>query len=76
LSKKYIIPFNPDNIPTELKALSQWVCWRLEPRGNGDMAKPPIDPKKGCKASTTNPNNWGTFEEALEYYEEFKHHDR
>ena len=34
------------------------------------MAKPPIDPKKGCKASTTNPNNWGTFEEALEAYEE------
>ena len=36
------------------------------------MAKPPVDPKTGSKASTTNPDTWGTYDQALEYYEEFK----
>jgi putative DNA primase/helicase len=65
---------NTAAIPAELKALPQWVCWREETRGNGKMAKPPIDPKMGGKASVTNPLTWATYEEALEYYEEFKEH--
>ena len=72
MSYKHINYFNPDNIPTELKALPQWVCWREEPRDNGKMAKPPVDPKTGSNASTTNPDTWGTYDQALEYYEEFK----
>jgi putative DNA primase/helicase len=74
ISKPPTCSTNAATIPAELKALPQWVCWREESRGNGKMAKPPIDPKTGGKASVSNPSTWATFEVALEYYEEFKEH--
>lgn len=49
-----------ENIPQEMKALNNWVCWKLEEK-DGRKTKVPyqIDDKK---ASTTNPNTWNTFE--------------
>ncbi|MDR1515353.1 MAG: hypothetical protein LBS45_06630 [Synergistaceae bacterium] len=56
------------NIPAELKALPQWVCWRLEERkGGGKPTKVPyrID---GRKAKSTDLNDWTTFEKAYQAY--------
>jgi putative DNA primase/helicase len=54
-----------ENIPSELKARPQWVVWRQEEREGQPTKIPyqPRDPKK--KASSTNPDTWGTFEQAL-----------
>ena len=43
--------------PPELTALPQWVCWRQEER-NGKATKPPINPRTGRPASTTDPTTW------------------
>ena len=53
------------SFPTELAALPQWICWRLEPAPKGDKPrKVPYDPKTGRKASSTNPQTWATLPEA------------
>lgn len=44
------------NIPTELRALPQWVCAGVD--------KIPVSPRTGQAASVTDPATWGTFEEA------------
>jgi len=46
-----------DNIPEELKLLSQWVCWK--------EGKIPMDPKNQNLARTNDPNTWGTYIQAL-----------
>lgn len=53
-----------DAIPQELKALPQWVLWKLEQR-NGQFTKVPFRAKSGKKASVTNPQHWATFTEAF-----------
>jgi putative DNA primase/helicase len=57
---------NPDGIPAELRARTQWVAWRFE-RRHGRWTKVPINPRTGRRADSTNPSTWGTFEEALAY---------
>lgn len=44
------------NIPHELRALSQWVAAGTD--------KHPLNPRTGQPASVTDPATWGTFEEA------------
>lgn len=60
-------PLFPENIPASLKALPQWVCWRLMDV-NGRTTKVPFAPKGGFKASSTNPEHWTSFEEAMAVY--------
>lgn len=56
-----------DCIPQELKGKPNWVCWREEPcKGTGELTKPPINPHTGHYASPTDPDTWGTLQEALE----------
>lgn len=50
------------NIPDELKALDQWVCWRWEER-DGRRTKVPVSARGGL-ASSTNPATWASFEDA------------
>lgn len=61
------------NIPVELRSLRQWVLWRTEYKldAQGEInydkkpTKVPYQPwPGGHKASTTNPEQWGTFEQA------------
>jgi len=54
-------------IPAELKALRQWVCWKLVSR-DSKWTKVPIDPKNGRHARADNPSTWTTFDEALAHY--------
>lgn len=52
-----------------LKKIDQWVCWTYE-RRDGDQTKPPIVPHDGPRyASTTDPDTWGSYEEARVYHE-------
>ena len=49
-----------------MRLCRQWVCWRLEPDPKGEKPrKVPYNPKNGSRASATNPETWGTMEEAL-----------
>ena len=51
--------------PKELTDLRQWICWRLEPDPKSDKPrKVPYDPRTGRRASSTNPDTWGTLAEA------------
>ena len=52
------------NIPTEIKNLPQWVCWKSHNR-NGRMAKVPINPSDGTFAKTNDKKTWSHFEKAL-----------
>lgn len=57
---------NPyENLPTELRTVRQWVCYRLEKRKQSDgtwkETKVPCQPD-GKAASTTNPATWNSFE--------------
>jgi predicted transcriptional regulator len=51
-------------IPPELREQEQWVCWQYEKRA-GKWTKVPYDPHTGKQASTTNPETWAGFEEAV-----------
>jgi CheY-like chemotaxis protein len=55
-----------ETIPAELKPLRRWVCWRWV-RRKGRWTKPPVDPRTGRLAKSTDPTTWGTFGEALAY---------
>lgn len=50
------------NLPAELQALARWVCWAK----SDDGGKKPINPRTGMGASSTNPDDWLSFEEALQ----------
>ena len=58
----------PENVPSLLRELTRWVCWRLvwrlTPRG-GQWTKVPVDPKTGGNADTMDRGTWGTLEVAL-----------
>ena len=53
-----------DAIPAELKALSNWVCFRLEKSKSDKPTKVPYQ-VNGRKASSTDAATWTTFGEAL-----------
>jgi len=53
------------NIPAELKALPQWVCWKLVPREGMKPTKLPINPRTGDLADVTNPETWASFDVAV-----------
>jgi hypothetical protein len=60
------------NIPTQLTEHRQWMGARFEPRAAGGLNKPPYCVRRGRhvrKADKRNPDNWASFEEALEALE-------
>lgn len=52
-----------DNIPSLLKSHNQWVLWKYEDR-NGNKTKVPYS-IYGKRASTINPNDWCSFDNAI-----------
>ena len=52
-----------DNIPDEIRAVKQWVCWV-------GQDKIPKNAKTGGNAMSNNPETWCTFDEAVEGCEE------
>jgi putative DNA primase/helicase len=65
-SKKRLLPVKAESIPEELRVRPQWVVWKAV----GDkLDKVPHSARTGRKASNTDLLTWGTFEEALQAYE-------
>ncbi len=54
------------NVPAELRALPQWICWAAEPKKDGGLAKKPRLPWKPDAKAWNDPANATTFEAALE----------
>ena len=56
-----------DNIPAELRDLSNWVNWRYEER-DGQRTKPPINARSNGSlryAKSNDPSTWTSFDDAL-----------
>lgn len=53
-----------DNIPPEMKAINNWVCWRYEER-NGKETKIPYNPKSGSMAKSNSPKTWVNYDDAV-----------
>ena len=49
------------NIPHELKALPQWVLWRIETRNGDKPTKVPYTAFNGRKAKPNDPKTWANF---------------
>jgi hypothetical protein len=63
------LPVIDVNIPAELAALPQWVCWTYTWRpSRRKWDKPPLRARDGGPASTTDPTTWTTFAEAVAAY--------
>jgi len=63
------MPIMPENIPTELKDLDQWVVWKLEERknGNGEIKKTKVPYQtNGKRADSVNTATWTTFQKACD----------
>jgi hypothetical protein len=56
-----------DNIPQALRELLRWVLWRYEWNGT-KWTKVPYQPN-GCKASSTDPTTWSSYETVLAAYQ-------
>ena len=54
-----------ENIPDEMQAREQWVCWKLVKR-SGKATKVPVDAKTGKAASSTDRATWSDFQTAVE----------
>ena len=55
-----------ENVPTELRALAQWITWRYVNRSDGTATKVPYCAGRPDRhASSTDPATWATFAEAL-----------
>lgn len=68
-------PFLPpilESIPQELQAHPQWVCWMATPSTKKENPKPdkvPVNARTGQPASTTTPNSWSSYHEAVNFYQ-------
>lgn len=51
------------SIPAILRSCPQWVVWRREER-DGKDTKVPYIPSNGSRASSTDPQTWGTYDAA------------
>ena len=61
------LDLRPENIPTELKVLNQWVVWRLE-ETDGKWKKVPFNPSTQQCAKVNDPSTWSDFETVLKVY--------
>ncbi|MFQ6341273.1 hypothetical protein ACLNAL_33815, partial [Bacillus sp. AF62] len=59
-------PYNFNEIPTELKALPQWILWR-KGKKDGKATKIPYQ-VTGEMAQANNRRTWSTFATAVKFY--------
>lgn len=58
-----------NNYIQDIVKLNNWVVYRLERRDNGKDGKIPLNPHTGQNASASNPSTWGSFEDAVKFYQ-------
>lgn len=64
------LPVQSDTIPGQLRAIPRWVVWRYEPNAKRDKwTKVPHRADGNGPASSTNPDTWTTFADALAAYQ-------
>jgi len=56
-----------------IRDLRQWLCWRTEER-DGKLTKVPYSPLTGEKASSTDPQTWAKYSEAVTAHKEHAYH--
>ncbi len=67
--KPVIPPFDPANIPAQLKAEKCWFPWRAGSiNEHGKFPEIPVNPSTGRNVNPIDPANWLTFQEALNAY--------
>jgi hypothetical protein len=66
-SKKKFSTARAAKIPVDLTTYRQWVVWR-QVTANGKVKKIPINPKTGKNASVTDAKTWGSFDQAVKYW--------
>ncbi len=59
-----------ENIPAEMRAYQQWICWRYEDKQSAKPTKVPYSPFPDANgqpklASVSDWSTWGTFEQAV-----------
>lgn len=60
----------PDTVPETLRQRPTWVCWRYQfDSGRDEWIKVPADVSTGSFASSTDPDTWVSFEDAVAYHE-------
>lgn len=64
--KPVTLPVDPEQIPAELKMGRRFMLWRWELRGT-KWTKPPLQ-RDGRFASSTDPETWCSFDEAMGAY--------
>ncbi len=58
---------DPSQIPDGLKMFDRFTGWNWEwKESQNAWTKPPKDAKTGCAGSSTNPNKWCSFDQAIE----------
>ena len=69
--KPTVLEVITENIPPELKAIPNWMCWFYELRqsnqGEWKWTKPPLQVNSRY-ARSDQPRTWTTFERVLEHY--------
>lgn len=58
---------NFENMANEMKKLSQWVMWKIEPKTDGTLSKVPYQ-INGIKANPKDGNTWSSFDEVKAAY--------
>jgi hypothetical protein len=60
-------PTSTDNpgIPSELRAIDQWLAYRTVVKPNGKVNKPPINARTGEPGSSTDPRTWSSYDVAV-----------
>lgn len=70
-SRSPAVSLDRERIPSMLKELSRWVAWRAGPvKANSKFDKVPMDPKTGRNVNGNDPQNWLSFEDACNAYDE------
>ena len=69
--KPTVLEVIPENIPPELKAIPNWMCWCYELASNNQgewkWTKPPLQVNSRY-ARSDQPRTWTTYERVLEHY--------
>lgn len=64
------LEFHPEPIPDALRDREQWVAWRYKFDADRDeWTKVPVDVNTGGFASSTDPDTWTSFDEAVNYHD-------
>ena len=58
------------NVPDDLAEIDRWVLWAYEVRGDKVTKVPRLISDPNCRASSTDPASWGSFDDACRAYDE------